>query len=292
MTTLAELVAQDFGVKNSTSRWLKANRHDSLVVDKEKGVFYWNSQGLSGNIVSYLVHVRGWPLDKAKEFAKDEIYYLQPAKKEINLYTPPVSVLVESFKNGLNRRDYFYKRNLTDQTINRYFLGFINGWYSVPLFEDGTLKNFHLRRDNPKSFSLYMKNSLNPLFNVDILSYVNEVFITEGPIDAMNLLQVGLPAISPAGGSVQINHFHRFVRIKEIYILFDNDRGGFEMATRTAKILGEERCHIYLFQDFPKKGYDPVDFFREGHSKVELMYLVSKNSRKSYQLIYEERYEN
>lgn len=284
MKMLAELIKEDFGTKNETARWLKASAHDSIVVDKERGIFYWNSRGIIGNVYGYLTKVRGWKPKEAKEYLKnnyDKFFPFRIVQEPVKVYE---KLAITFFINGLDNRDYFYKRGLTDNTINNFLLGYYNGWATVPIFEEGQLKNIQLRKENPKMFRNYYKGIGNLIFNADILKFVSEIFITEGAIDALILIQNSIPAISTSGGSIQNKHVFKFVNIKRINILFDNDLAGYQEAKRAAKVLGEERCYIYLFQDFNREKYDPVDFFRDGHTKEELLNLVYKRSKKSYQI--------
>lgn len=282
MSSLANLVAEDFGVSHNTPNFIKGKIHDSIVVDKRKNVFYWNSQGIYGNIFTYLVNVRGWSISKAKEYLSTNCLdiYLQPKLDKTNVKPYP-PLVTKFFLDGLDKREYYYKRGLTDETINMFLFGYYNGWSAIPIFESGKFMNFHLRRDNPKMFSAYYRGMGGLIFNIDIIEFVNEIFITEGSMDAAILIQNGIPAISPAGGSIQAKHLYKFKNIKRINILFDNDEAGRKEAKRTAKILGTERCYIYTFSEFPEK-YDPVDFFRDKHTKEELLNLVYGKGKKIY----------
>jgi len=289
MSVLAKLVQEDFGIKNETERWLKARKHDSLVVDKQHEKFYWNSVGLSGGLVEYLIFVRGFSKEQANNFLRENGYlnYLQtiPEASDEQEQEQDESLVKFFYEAGKDNRDYFYRRNLTDATIDRFMLGYYNGWYSIPYYKNDRLLNIELRRDIPsKQIKQYYANVGQVIFNVDILNFVNTVFITEGSIDALNLIQVGLPAIS-SFGIIRPRYYFLFVNVKKIFILFDNDSGGMNMALATARRLGVERCYIYCFEDFEKKGYDPVDYFRDGGSKADLLKIVNSKSRKAYQIV-------
>jgi len=293
---LAALVAEDFGVKTETDRWLKANIHDSLIVDKEKGVFYWNSRNLIGDTLFYLISVRHLTLDQAREFLKKDLNYITDFKERIfssllnkkedsQLVTPYEKLVSSFYTNGLNNREYFYNRGLTDKIIDSFRLGYYDGWYTIPIFDEGKFLNFQMRREKPeKKIKVYYSGLGQLIFNVDILKFVNEIFITEGPVDAMILIQNGLPAISTVSGVIQPKYFNRFINIKRINILFDNDSAGIYEAKKSAKILGENRCYIYCFEDFDRKTYDPVDFFRDKHTKEELLHLVNTRGRKVFEI--------
>lgn len=275
---LEALAEHDFGVLTNTTRYLKTREHDSLVIDKKTQRFYWNSQNLSGGLLTYLLKVRGMPYWEAKELAQQSIPYLQKVVKRGTSPVYPKLVLV-FFLNGLQDRSYYYKRGLTDQTINHYFLGKYNDYASIPFIENNDLQNIQLRKENPKRILFYYKRKPG-IYNADILSYVDEVFITEGCIDALILLQNKIPAVG--ANYISFEDFPKFKRQKKIYILFDNDEGGYNEALRVAKVLGYERCLLYLFQDFGKTGYDPVDFFVEGNKRDDLLHLVKSKAKPAY----------
>jgi DNA primase len=284
------LVEEDFGVKSKpSSRWGKSVDHSSLVIDKQRGIFFWNANNVVGDPVVYLCKVRGYSLHDAKEYLKSfaysgtHVYTITSKNEEVVVYPKLVEVF---FEQGLNNREYFYKRGLTDDTINRFQLGFYNGFSTIPIFENGTLMNFQLRRDKPsKEIRVYYTGLGALLFHSDILKVTDELFWVEGPVDAMVMNQNGLPTVSSsAGGGYKSDWYSRFVRQNKIYILMDNDSAGRNEAIKLAKFLGENRCIIYTFDQFEMSGYDPVDFFRDGHSASDLLELVEKYGKHSFEL--------
>lgn len=282
---LSRAVAQDFGVLYENKRWMKSKAHDSLVVDKQRELFYWNSCGLVGNLYTYLTKVRNYSPEMAKKEMNGILLDLDYKPKEITTPIVDAKLVDIFFENGKNNRDYFYRRNLTDDIIDTYKLGFYNDWYTIPIFENSVVLNFQLRRDIPEKKIKHLYRGVGQtIYNADILSFVDTVFITEGAIDALNLIQVGLPAVSIMSGIILPKFIYKFAHLKKIYILFDNDKAGISEAIRNAQRLGEERCLIYCFQNFEKPTYDPVDFFRDGHTKQELLELISLKAKKSYEM--------
>ncbi len=57
-------------------------------------------------------------------------------------------------------------------------------------------------------------------------------------------------------------------------MLFDNDSAGEKGMERGKDILGAHRCKGYTFSDFDKKGYDVIDYFRDGHTRKEFIELL------------------
>ena len=288
LTLLERLIEEDFGYERRGSRWGRAEVHSSLVVDAQNQVFFFNAKGLSGSTLDYLIKVRKMSYSVAKDFLRshqeytDAYIHLHTEGKEVVTYPP----LANSFHEwGTIKRDYFLKRGLTDSTIDRFNLGFYNGWFTVPIYEDGLLKNIQLRRDEPsKKMYKYYKEVGISLFNSDILKMAKEVVITEGPIDAIAIIQnEGIPVISTdSGGNFLPQWLSKFTHITKIWIAFDNDSAGTNEAKRVAKLLGETRCKIYNFWDFDGEGYDPVDYYLQGNK--HLWELLHEKAKYSFQL--------
>lgn len=282
---LSLLIEEDFGLDTREgSRWGKSDLHSSLVLDKERGLFYWNSQNIVGDPLVYLTKVRGYSFNLAKEYLSKYnysgtfVYTIRSQEEDVVVYPKLVDIF---FEDGLNKRDYFYERGLTDTTINRFQLGFYNDFYTVPIFEGGTFRNFQLRQDKPRKRIKGYYRGVGPLlFNSDILKFTDEVYYVEGPVDAMILVQNGLPAVaSNSGGSYKTEWYAQFVKQKRINIVFDNDDAGRSESERLAKFLGINRCRIYTFEGMEEKGYDPVDFFRDGYSDKQFVELINSESR-------------
>jgi len=284
---LIKLISQDYGISGK-GRWYRSEEHSSLVIDHRKGLFFWNQKDIVGDPLIYLTKIRGYTVESAIEFLKTQryegtvVYTVYEDGSETVVYPK----LVDTFQElGKIRRDYFYKRTLIDETIDRFQLGWYNGWYMIPFFEDGTFRNFQMRRDDPKRIKGYYGGVGPLLFNSSILKLVEEVYYVEGPVDAMAIAQVGLPAISSnCGGGFKPEWYGRFTNIDRIWICFDNDSAGKKEAIKLAKFFGEYRCRIYTFEDFDEQGYDPVDFFRDKGTKDEFVSLVNNKSKYVFEL--------
>jgi hypothetical protein len=51
-------------------RWLKGVVHDSLVIDTDNQIFFWNSKELVGDVYIWLTKVEGMTYEQAKDFLK------------------------------------------------------------------------------------------------------------------------------------------------------------------------------------------------------------------------------
>jgi len=261
---LENLIRDDFGY-SYTGNWGKTETHSSFVIDREHAIWYWNSRGLRGNLTDYLRTIRGYSEEQIKEYINNSYsVYIREDKAEG--VSKPYDKLVEFlWRNGIHSRSYWYKRGLTDLSIDRFKLGYSDEWYTIPFYEGGVFKNFQCRKDEPEKKIKNWYKGVGPiLFNPDILNFVSSVFITEGPVDAILLMQNGFSAISHNGGATgwKSDWIRNFVRTKEITYIADNDDVGIKGAAKVAKCLGESRVKIYRFRDKPEK-YDTVDFFRD-----------------------------
>jgi len=272
---LKELIGEDFGIEHDTGDYWRSEKHDSLVLNFNKGIFYWNSKDIAGSVAEYYKYVRG-EKPPAKFLLRQSAFTLdtEPKKvEEFNVYPP----LVDAYHTlGKTKRQYWYDRLLTDSTIDRFKLGYNNSWYSLPIYKDGDFYNIQYRRDEPeKGVSQHYKRPPF-LFNSVILPVVTEVIFTEGIVDAILLSQMGFPAISKntgAGGWFP-EWIRYFINIDSIVMVFDNDEAGERGMTKGTEILGAHRCKGYTFGDFDKKGYDVIDFFRDGHTRQDFIDLL------------------
>jgi len=282
---LEKFINDDFGIKTKDgSKWGKGIEHDSIVLDKDRGIFWYNSQDIVGDPLVYLTKVRKLSFKDATEYLKGteyegtHVWTMQAKGEEVVVYPKLVEIFWEM---GKDKRDYFYRRGLTDSTIDRFQMGWYNGWNTVPIFEDGTFRNFQFRMDTPaKRIKSYYSGLGALLFNSDILKLVTEIYWVEGPIDAIILLQNGIPAISSnIGGGFKQNWYSKFNNINRIYLCFDNDSAGRKESTKLAKFFGEYRCKIYNFNDFEESGYDPVDYFLDGNNGDSFLELIKNKSK-------------
>lgn len=282
-STLEELISEDFTLTNLDKKFAKTLQHDSLVLDREKDIFYWNSKHIIGNAFTYLIKVRGYNKSQAVNRLKNSsgIFTFgyetdrNPVEKPIQ-YSP----LVEIFYNyGKKFGDYWHdKRGYTDDTIAEFKLGYTGTWYTIPIFEHGEFVNFQARKDNPKVVKHWYKGVGPHSFNFSILKLTDWVVITEGPVDAIMLRQHNIPAVSQTGGSGFWNRDWNpvFARKKRIYVVYDNDETGRYHAKKVANQWG--RAKYYTFDEYPEK-YDITNYFKNGGNAVLFLELLEEKSK-------------
>jgi len=285
--TLETLISEDFTLTNLDKRFTKTLQHSSLVLDREKNIFYWNSQNIIGNAFTYLTRVRGYTKSQAVERLKnaDDIFTFGyqtdiSIPEKVVQYSPLVEIFYEYGKRFGN---YWHdKRGYTDATIAEFKLGYTGNWYTIPIFEHGQFINFQARKDNPKAVKHWYKGIGPHSFNFSILKLTDWVVITEGPVDAIMLRQNDIPAVSQTGGSGywDRNWNPQFSTKKKIYIVYDNDDAGRYHAKKVANQWG--RAKWYAFSGYPDK-YDITDYFKDGGTREGFMSLLEKESKHGFE---------
>ena len=282
MSLLTKLVDEDFGFETTGTDWGRGVAHDSFVVNVARNLWYWNSKHEKGNTVDYLVHVRKMNRKDAEVFvAKMEGGIIPAGVSDVGDKAVPHEAVVDvMWKNGKGNTKYWEDRGITKKTIDLHRLGFWNGWYTVPVYNDGKLINIQLRRDEPeKSTRWWYKGTVigDTLFQSFILKYsIDRIFIVEGLLDSLVLAQKGIPAVSPCGGSNfwRESWFQKFIRTKEVYCVADNDSAGIGFLKKVSESLGKHRVKGFVFSD-KKEGFDSVDFFRDNGTADEFLEKVT-----------------
>lgn len=286
MTILHDLIEEDYGLEGR-GKWFHSQEHDSLVYNAEDDYFFWNSQNIKGNALDYLVQVRGMKKDEARFFLKNFFGAFKEFQSSQQESVPYEKLIDRFWVNGFDHRDYWYKRNLSDETIDRRNLGYYDGWFTVPFFENGDFVDFQLRRDEPqKTIARWYRNGRAlPLYNEGILPFITDkVYITEGTVDAILLNQEGFPCVSPNGTNTwQESWFSKFSKINEVIYIADYDKAGYNGARLVANSLGMYKVKIILFDGMYEK-YDTVNFFQDGGTKETLLEWISNHSYYLFEL--------
>jgi len=279
MARLENIISKDHTLHGS-GRYLRSLEHNSLVVDVEKQIWYWNSKGIAGDMFDWLIKVKGYTKAHARDIVgkHDPLLVLTRGmeKKERVLVNEN---LVEAFFNlGKFYRDYWYSRGYTDATIDLFKLGYSGDWYTIPIFVDGEFRNFQCRSVDKRMKHWY--KGVGPLpFNMDYVGDKEFFVLTEGPVDAIICMQNGIPAMSTntGAGYFEPSWLSKLRSLKEVWIIHDNDDAGRKGAKRIGKIFGTlARC--YCFDGFIE-GYDLGDYFLDGATTEGFEKLVERDGK-------------
>lgn len=121
-------------------------------------------------------------------------------------------------------------------------------------FHDGVLKNIKYR-DGQKNFKLH-KGAELILYNIDAVKDKSEIWICEGEIDCLSLIECGLPAVSVPNGATLTgnnlsylnNYIYLFEKVEKIHICTDNDPAGRELRNALADRFGRDRTNFVVFE--------------------------------------------
>lgn len=129
---------------------------------------------------------------------------------------------INTLWNDKTALDYLYARNLTDETIRRFQIGYVENWISPTAQRNGKTVYPSKRIIIPTSDYSYIARAIDPdntvpkmkegkseLFNLSALyaDNLDPVFVVEGEIDAMSVIQCGFDAV----GLGSINNAEKFI---------------------------------------------------------------------------------
>lgn len=217
-----------------------------------------------GSIIDYMIEVEGLSqaqaIDKLKNMAGPELKKTSPQNTTTRQEEQPKANLSETEKKetaslvlkALQKTTAYYtSRGLTDKTIHKYKLGYLQDGhkygpsfkYVLPVSDNFVI----LRSDNEKDRYRNIGNTeiLNIRYIEDPSLTEKEIFITEGYFDALSIEELDLPAIalnSTAMSDTLIKalEVHRDNLKEKLFILaLDNDKGGWDTTNKLKNALSE-----------------------------------------------------
>jgi len=203
------------------------------------------------------------------------------------------------------------ERGLTEQSIERFRLGFakgnlvnkiaksekwlaeaislgivkynsvdfFEGYITIPIFHNGLYENIYSRNLTNKQATPHKTLPNIPKNTVyNLVDSVNSVIIVESPLDAITLQQHGFNSCAVLGIKLSqpaINSFHN----KICYILFDSDSSGKTGANNLAKKLAPVAKNVYIVK-FPTSQVkmDANLYFRTNKNAKDRLIFLLKNS--------------
>ena len=78
-----------------------------------------------------------------------------------------------------------------------------------------------------------------PLYGVEIIRHAKDVFVCEGPMDWLTLVQWGYPAVALLGSHLKQDQISALADAERIFIVTDSDEPGRQCARRLAETFGE-----------------------------------------------------
>jgi DNA primase len=210
---------------------------------------------------------------------------------------------------GKEEREWYHWRGLTDETINKYELGYGPppgskvGRFSIPVYESGRLVNVRFRRDDrcpecasratkeidkehfscdycehqwqvhPSKYMGIAQHNDARLYNAECLKGARRVFICEGEIDALSLVQRGYSAVSSTSGAgtFLLSWTVHFLHAALLYLCYDSDEPGRKGAEAIREAIPKARIISMPEKDINK--------YFLSHSTEEFEQLVREADR-------------
>lgn len=203
-----------------------------------KGTTYDPAQHLL-EVIDYLGGIDIRPLQRAERPAS------QPTEPRTEHTTfPPDRVMFWHASLMPEHRRYWHSRGLSDETIDKFRLGWDGDRLTIPVCYRGLCYGIKKRAwgDAQPKYTM-AKGSHVGLFNADILTILHggdiPLFIVEGEVEAMLLDQLGYPSISSTGGAGTFKpHWATFLaHLDRIIVIYDNDAPGMAGALRVRALL-------------------------------------------------------
>jgi twinkle protein len=161
---------------------------------------------------------------------------------------------------------WFESRGIRQKTLTDARISFDSVWFpqiekNAPAvqfnyFRDDILINIK-SRSQQKHFTLNAKSQLI-FYNLDSIKGAKEVFISEGEIDCLSLIEAGYTSVvsvpNGAGANNNLSYvdncIHLFEGIEKIHIATDNDIPGRALREQLAERFGKDRCDYIEFKQY------------------------------------------
>lgn len=228
----------------------RQERSPSFTYSDKLGIFKCFSSGWSGDVISFVALMEDLSMkesarfisdkfDLGLDFKDDNTQQIFRANKEV----------IDAAHSGLTpeARDYLNGRGITDESIELYKLGYLNGRITMPLRNcEGKVAAINqrlLKGSGPKY--IHSENSLvfnksKFLGNLDIAKKYRgrHVIITEGLFDCMQAHQAGYPAVAALSANINKEHVMMLLKYFPGFILaFDSDPTGVKATIKTFKLI-------------------------------------------------------
>lgn len=249
----------------------------------EKGLWYCNSSFCGGRgRISKLVKMMdaGEQPERSSKPDKEKVVDLdsQRAKRRggrvVELSEAKVKGWHESLLGDAELLRYLSeRRGINLGTVKEHKLGYERSAerYTIPIYDDeGRLVN--VRRYKPdadvsqKMWNLQGHGSPPRLYPIETLHWNDEVFVTEGELDALVASQQGFPAVSGTGGAGRWDAAwsKEFVG-KRVYFCYDNDKDGRTGAKKAAKSVARHASEVWIMPPLmDDEKTDVTDYFVGG----------------------------
>jgi ABC-type dipeptide/oligopeptide/nickel transport system ATPase component len=191
-------------------------------------------------------------MKKLKDFFGDS---LVERKIEAKQYRNFRFEIIDECHNNLPSeiREYINSRGVSEDTINKYRLGYGNfygkNWITIPMqkFNEEEYSFLLLRKcpftnldkDKQKSFP---PNKGEITLLGEYASHEEDLVICEGIFDVFSVLSKGIKAVTSTGGAMSFKDSwvdERLLKSKNIFVAYDNDKAGIDGSEKALKTIYE-----------------------------------------------------
>lgn len=222
--------------------------------------------------------------ERAYQEKVESVTGVSPEKEEA--ISEEYKAYIQECSKRITDTDYWKQRGLSQETVERYQIGYDPAWRhpdvpkavpKSPRLIIPTGKNTYTARDtrpeipeNARPYKNQKVGEINPggtlnLFNVSALFKNEPVFIVEGEIDALSVLEAGGNALA-LGSVANVKALIEYVRThqtqalqKPALIALDGDQAGEKATQELIQALKEIRKPCYDARSIIVKGKDPND---------------------------------
>lgn len=273
----------------------RCKQYNSLVINTDSDLFYWNSKNIGGNIYQFLTKIemmsKSDALNYLHDFTQIKPYKIPqpkqlhfPSKQQIEYLAKRANYYYSSLIKDKSHIEYWYKQGINEFSIHKFKLGWAYECPIVPNYDSFTIPylkgkdiiNIRHRlnvnsgdkyRPEIPGISNYLFN-VNGLYRDDCISWPGDAVLLEGEKKAMVFDQHGFRATSIPGANAWDNSFLKEFNnagIDFIYVLLDP--GMEEQSEKIAKMIRNNGKHakaIFL----PDK---PDDFLNAGYTAKDVL---------------------
>jgi hypothetical protein len=135
---IQDVVQEDFPLRGR-GRFLRAQAHDSLVVDTQNGAYFWNSKGEQGDVIGWMMARKDMDFKGAVEFlaqrsglpapswGRETVEAAAERRARYDALTVAARYWVRTLRNNKAALDYCYSRGWNDTAIKEAGLGYSDG---------------------------------------------------------------------------------------------------------------------------------------------------------------------
>lgn len=265
-----EVVSSFISVKRKGADYIAScpfhsEKTPSFTISPAKNIYKCFGCGKSGDGITFLIDNQKMTyIESLKWVANKNNITIE----EVGNRTPILKPTPRLEKLSKETIDYFENnRGISNNTLLRFGVTEAIEWMPKAQSEikticfnyirDTELVNIKFRGKN-KDFKM-VKGAELIFYNLDSIKDEEEVYITEGEIDAMSLYEVGVynvisvPNGAGASGAAKLeyldNCWHYFTNKTKVILVVDNDKSGKKLEEELARRIGYSKCFLVSYPD-------------------------------------------